>query len=152
MIALDEAHPISEWADFRSAFLRLKELKNSFRCTPLMALSATATQEVEAKIRNALRNPVTEKNSINRPNVTLNVEELPLQKGVDATMQFASRAAEIAGTAPAIIYTDFIADIGPILSSLRESGKDAVGYHGEMDPSERLESYNKWSSGMVLLL
>ena len=152
LIALDEAHLISEWADFRSAFLRLKELKNSFRRTPLMALSATATQEVEAKIHNALRNPVTEKNSINCPNVTLNVEELPLQKGEDATMQFASRAAEIAGTAPAIIYTDFIADIGPILSSLLESGKDAVGYHGEMDPSERLESYNKWSSGMVNII
>lgn len=68
-----------------------------------MALSATATQEVEAKIRTALRNAVTEKKSVNRPNITLSVEELPYKRGVDATMLFAARAAEIAGTAPAII-------------------------------------------------
>ena len=152
LIALDEAHLISEWADFRNAFCELKDLKDIFVSTPLMALSATATAEVEAKIRNSLRNPVTEKRSINRPNVTLNVEELHQEKGVDATMQFAIRAAEIAGTAPAIIYTDFISDIGPIISSLLEIGKDAVGYHGEMDPSERLLAYNKWSSGEVNII
>ena len=117
-----------------------------------MALSATATQDVEEKIRSALRKPVTEKKSINRPNVTLNVEELPVKKEVDTQMQFATRAAEIAGTAPAIIYTDFISDIGPMISSLLEIGIDAVGYHGEMDPSERLEAYAKWSSGTVNII
>ena len=137
LIAIDEAHIISEWSDFINAFWELKNLKDIFVNTPLMALSAIATAEVEAKIRNTLRNPVTEKRSINRPNVTLNVEELYQEKGVDATMQFAIRAAEIAGTSPAIIYTDFISDIGPIINSLLEIGKDAVGYHGEMDPSER---------------
>ena len=152
LIALDEAHLISEWADFRNAFLKLKDLKHSFLHTPLMALSATATENVEAKICSALRDPVTEKKSINCPNVTLNVEELPMKRGVDATMQFAARAAEIAGTAPAIIYTDFISDIGPIISGLLEIGKDAVGYHGEMDPSERHEAYSKWSSGTVNII
>ena len=117
-----------------------------------MALSATSTPDVEEKIRSALRKPVTEKKSINRPNVTLNVEELPVKKGVDAKMQFATRAAEIAGTAPAIIYTDFISDIGPIISSVLEIGVDAVEYHGEMDPSERLEAYAKWSSGTVNII
>ena len=152
LIAVDEAHLISEWADFRNAFLKLKDLKYNFPHTPLMALSATATQNVEAKILSALRNPVIEKKSINRSNITLNVEELPSNKGVDATMQFAERAAEIAGTASAIIYTDFISDIGPILSSLLEIGKDAVGYHGEMDPSERHEAYSKWRSGTVNII
>ena len=34
---------------------------------------------------------------------------------------------------PSIVYTDFISDIGPIVSALQEVGVDAVGYHGEMD-------------------
>ena len=34
---------------------------------------------------------------------------------------------------PSIGYTDFIADIGPIVSAFQEVEVDAVGYHGEMD-------------------
>lgn len=117
-----------------------------------MALSATATTDVEEKICHALRNPIMQKKSINRPNITLNVEELIHEKGMNDTMQFSTRAAEIAGTSPTIIYTDFISDIGPILSSLHEIGTDAVGYHGEMDPSERLESYTKWNSDQVNII
>ena len=41
---------------------------------------------------------------------------------------------------PAIVYT---ADIGRIVSSLNEIGIEAVGYYGEMDSRDRLESYSK---------
>ena len=112
LIAIDEAHLVSEWAAFRNAFSELKGLKH------IMALSATATTEVEDKIRQLLRNPVTQKQ----------------------------------GTAPAIIYTDFIADIGPIVSSLSELGIEAVGYHGEMDTASRCESHGKWKSGEVQII
>lgn len=91
LIAIDEAHLISEWADFRNAFLGLKDLQNIFSKTPLMALSATATTDVEAKICNALRNPITQKKSINCPNVTLNAEELIHEKGMNDTMHASSR-------------------------------------------------------------
>ena len=50
---------------------------------------------------------------------------------------------------PSIVYTDFIADIGPIVSALQKVGVDAVGYHGEMDAHSRHESYVKWKSGQV---
>ena len=69
-------------------------------------------------------------------------------------MQFAKRAADIAGTDKAIIYTDSISDIGPILSSLHEIGTGAVRYHGEnlVDPSERLQAFSKWNSGEVSMI
>ena len=41
---------------------------------------------------------------------------------------------------PAIVYTDFIADVGIIVSTLNEIGKEAVSYYGEMDPRDRMES------------
>ena len=50
---------------------------------------------------------------------------------------------------PSIVYTDFIANIGPIISAFQEVGVDAVGYHGEMDAPSWHESYVKWKSGQV---
>ena len=43
LIAIDEAHLVSEWADFRKAYQDLESLHSSFRNTPIMALTATAT-------------------------------------------------------------------------------------------------------------
>ena len=54
-------------------------------------------------------------------------------------MQFAKRAAEIVQSTSSIVYTDFIKDIGPIVSALEEVGVEAVGYHGEMDAPSRHE-------------
>ena len=50
---------------------------------------------------------------------------------------------------PSIVYTDFIADIGPIVIAFQEVGVDAVEYHREMDGPSRHESYVKWKSGQV---
>ena len=47
LIAIDEAHLVTEWADFRCAFSELKELKLDFPTVPIMALTATGTPEVE---------------------------------------------------------------------------------------------------------
>ena len=93
LIAIDEAHLVSEWGDFRNAFSELGELKYSFVDVPIMALSATATTHVEAKIKQIHRNPIINKASINRPNITLIVEELQHYKNIGHAMQFAKRAA-----------------------------------------------------------
>ena len=149
LITIDEAHLFTEWKDFRSAFGELRRLKTEFGCVPIMALTATATPSVEEDIKLLLRNPVINKSSMNRPNVTLSVEELLHDSSVPAALQFAKRAAEIIKSTSSIIYTDFIKDIGPIVSTLEEFGVEAVGYHGEMDAPSRYESYIRWKSGQV---
>lgn len=58
----------------------------------------------------------------------------------------------IIGTSSAIIYTDFISDVGPIISALAELGIDAVGYHGELDGPARHESYMRWKSDDVQVI
>ena len=152
LIAIDEAHLITEWSDFRPAFSELKQLKVNFPDTPIMALTATVTPEVEEGIKQILRDPMIKKTSVNRVNITLKVEELQNDKTVGSATQFALRATEIANSSPAIIYTDFIADIGPIVSALSDLGVEAVGYHGEMDAHSRQESYCKWKSGDVQMI
>ena len=52
----------------------------------------------------------------------------------------------------AIIYTDFIDDIGPIVSELAEYDIYCVAYHGEMDVQSRHTSYSKWRNGEVRVM
>ena len=152
LFAIDEAHLFTEWRDFRSAFGDLRRLKSDFPSIPIMALTATAPPTVEEDIKLLLRDPVVTKSSVNRPNVTLNVEEIMPDKSLSYSEQFALRVAEIIGSSLSIVYTDFIADIGPIVSCLAEVGVEAVGYHGEMDPASRHESYLKWTSGQMQVI
>ena len=51
LLAIDEAHLVSEWSDFRKAYLALESLHISFRNTPIMALTATTTPKVKDEIK-----------------------------------------------------------------------------------------------------
>ena len=47
MLAVDEAHCISQWGyDFRPSYLRIAEIRENFRQIPVLALTATATPRV----------------------------------------------------------------------------------------------------------
>ena len=73
LIAIDEAHCISEWGhDFRPDYRNLKMLRNIFPNVPVMALTATATEKVREDI---IRQLSLEKakifiSSFNRPNLS----------------------------------------------------------------------------------
>ena len=152
LIAIDEAHLASDWSDFRKAYLHLENLRLSFPKTPIMALTATATPEVEKDIKKLLRDPLVTRASVNRPNILLSAKEVNVAPGSTYHSTFADHVAEISRSEPTIIYTDFIADIGPIVSALSDLGIDAVGYYGEMDPRERKQSYLKWKTGEVTIM
>ena len=79
----------------------------------------------------------------------LSVTEVDVPASSDYFHTFADYVADISNSEPTVVYTDFIADIGPIVSSLADLGIEAVGYYGEMDPRRRQESYLKWKSGQV---
>ena len=150
LIAVDEAHLVSDWSDFRKAYSELEKLKIMFPDVPIMAHTATATPDVEGDIKTLLRNPLTVKASINRPNITLNAHEVKTHTVTFAI--FAKYVADITSGESTIVYTDFIADVGAIVSSLNQVGIESVGYHGEMDPRDRMESYMKWKSGEVQII
>lgn len=124
--------------NFRPAFKELQNLKYEFPTVPILLLTATAPPQLQTKLRGMLRNPVLSNGSINRPNIELRVEECPKSQQCPYKY-FAVRVKEIVGKNPAIIYTDFDNDIGPILSAVRSVGYEAVGYHGEMDARTKSE-------------
>ena len=112
-----------------------------------MALTATAIPDVEEELKNAvLCNPVIQKVSMYHPNITLHVEELAAENELANVMQFSARAAEIIQSSSAMIYTDFIVDVGKIISGFESIGVSSVGYHGEMDISSREDAYMQWKS------
>ena len=63
---------------------------------------------------------------------------------------FASRVSDmLQSDESAIVYTDFIDDVGPIMSELSNHGIDSVAYYGEMDIRSRNESFDRWQNGDV---
>ena len=78
LIAIDEAHCISEWGhDFRPDYRNLHVLRNLFPGVPLIALTATATEKVRADILRQLqfKNPQIHISSFDRENLKIKVIE-----------------------------------------------------------------------------
>ncbi len=73
LLAIDEAHCISQWGyDFRPAYLRIAEIRQFLPNVPVLALTATATKNVEKDIQQKLnfRSPNVFKKSFQRKNLS----------------------------------------------------------------------------------
>ena len=82
VVAIDEAHCISEWGhDFRPAYRNLKGLRRRFHGAPVLALTATATDQVQRDIVRelAMTDPLAVQTSFFRANLRISV----LKKGED---------------------------------------------------------------------
>ena len=70
LIAVDEAHLICEW---RSNYKDLEAIKQHFPTTPVMFLIATATPSMVEKLKACLHDPRVWKETVNCPNIILDV-------------------------------------------------------------------------------
>ncbi|MDR3401342.1 MAG: DNA helicase RecQ [Chthoniobacter sp.] len=89
LLAIDEAHCISEWGhDFRPEYRQLADLRASLPDVPVMALTATATERVRDDIveKLHLRSPRCYTASFNRPNLTYRV--IPRAQPYDQVLAF----------------------------------------------------------------
>ena len=89
LVAVDEAHCISEWGhDFRPEYRQLATLRERMTSLPFMALTATATTRVRHDIvqQLSLRDPAIFVASFNRPNLTYRV--LPKAQGYKQILEF----------------------------------------------------------------
>ena len=137
MIAVDEAHCISQWGhDFRPEYTQLSVLKQYFPNIPFMALTATADKLTRDDIVKQL-GMVDAKmfiSSFDRPNISLNVianynEKEKLRK----ILEFISEHPGQSG----IVYCLSRVNTEKVADFLSNEGYDAVSYHAGMSNKER---------------
>jgi len=134
LIAVDEAHCISEWGhDFRPEYRRLAELRGFFPETPLMALTATATEPVRADIIRylKLREPRCYVASFNRPNLTYRVFQK--EKPYEQLLNFVRQRTGENG----IVYCQSRKTSESVAKRLDEDGITAKPYHAGLTSEER---------------
>lgn len=84
LLAIDEAHCISQWGhDFRSAYRKLSVIRSVIHQCPILALTATATLDVRNDICNQLhlKNPLLLNSGFDRPNLEFIVRQRTSSKG-----------------------------------------------------------------------
>lgn len=148
-IVIDEAHCVSQWGhDFRPDYKQLGEMRQQFTGVPVMALTATATENVKVDVIHNLGITGCEvfTQSFNRPNLTYEV----LPKGI------AKNTLECIGTTInktyknqcGIIYCLSRKNCESIAASLaREYQIKAHHYHAGMEPQEKARVQRLWQSG-----
>jgi len=134
LLAIDEAHCISEWGhDFRPEYRRLVEIRERFPSLPIMALTATATQRVRDDILKLLRlrDPVSYVASFNRPNLTYRVQ---------AKVNPPEQVLTILRTQPresGIVYCQSRKTTEQLSDRLQAQGIKAQPYHAGLPAKER---------------
>jgi len=134
LIAVDEAHCISEWGhDFRPEYRQISDLRGLFPNVPFMALTATATGRVRADIIShlKLRDPRVYVASFNRPNLTYHV--LAKSKPYDQVLSYLHRHPQDSG----IVYCQSRKSAESVAANLVEDGIKARPYHAGLTPEER---------------
>ena len=137
LIAIDEAHCISEWGhDFRPEYRQIAELRGRFPETPLMALTATATDRVREDIVSQLqlRDPRRFVASFNRANLTYRV--IPRNPPLRQVLDVAKRHTGESG----IVYCASRNGAESLAKRLDGQGIGAVPYHAGLDADVRAKN------------
>jgi len=134
LIAIDEAHCISEWGhDFRPEYRKISQLRKLLPDVPVMALTATATGRVREDIINhlKLREPKCFVASFNRPNLSYRV--IPKDKPLQQIIDFVKKRDHESG----IIYCSSRKGTESLAESLADRGIKAKPYHAGLTNKER---------------
>ena len=154
LIAIDEAHCISEWGhDFRPEYLEIGKLLEDFPQSRVLACTATATPVVRDEILERLGLPAETPQLIYgfaRPNLSLRVREIQQKRErercIDAALEEALGRPGSGGGA-AILYcpTRKIAEVQA--DRIRAQGWKCMAYHAGKTGARREQAHRAFSSG-----
>jgi len=139
--AIDEAHCISEWGhDFRPEYRRLKPIMKDIAKTPVIALTATATEKVQQDILKNLGREDARlfKASFNRPNLYY---EVRTKDNVFSDIIKYVRSQE---GKSGIIYCLSRKKVEELAEALRVNGVKALAYHAGMESAARARTQDQF--------
>ena len=136
MIAVDEAHCISEWGhNFRPDYLKLAKIVRDLAVPRVLALTATATPSVAKDIAKAfsVADDAVVRTPFHRPNLELHVTATP-RGGRDGLLL---RRLQSRPRGPTIVYVTLQKTAEDVAAALASAGLPARSYHAGMDGEVR---------------
>jgi len=148
LIAIDEAHCISQWGyDFRPSYLKIAELRKELPDVSVLALTASATPEVQNDITQKLgfSSSITFRQSFERKNLSYSVFKVDskLAKLVDIV-------SKVQGTA--IVYCKSRKRTNEIKNLLQMHRISSTNYHAGLMQEERNQRQKDWIDNKVRVI
>ncbi len=148
LLAVDEAHCISQWGyDFRPSYLRIAEIRKMLPDTPVLALTASATEMVAKDIMERLgfHSPNILRSSFARPNLSYAVRHTD-----DKSEQLLRIIRNVEGSG--IVYMQSREGCEKLAEELRKQGISTSFYHAGLPHAERSLRQEEWTSGKVRIM
>ena len=147
LIAIDEAHCISQWGhDFRPDYRMLGQYLPALRPAPVLALTATATPSVQADILAQLEmiQPARFIHGFRRSNLAIEVVEVPVPDRAQAICGLLANAER----RPAIVYATSRKGAEALAMELAKR-LPAAAYHAGLDPETRERVQTAFLAGQL---
>ncbi len=149
LLAVDEAHCISQWGyDFRPSYLRIAALREYFPKVPVLALTASATLEVQKDIREKLlfgKSQKTFQQSFERANLSYSAFQLFSKENKLLTI-----LKKVAGSG--IVYCKTRRRTKEVSEFLNLNGIVADYYHAGLSSEERNKKQEDWVNNKTRII
>jgi len=146
LAVIDEAHCISQWGhDFRPAYLELAGALEALGRPPVLALTATATEDVVGDIGRQLNRPrlAVVNTGVYRPNLQYRVQQVTnAGEKLDAALRLVRATA---GTG--IVYAATVKMAEEMHALLADAGVSVALYHGKLPAAERRANQDLFMAG-----
>lgn len=140
LIAVDEAHCISQWGyDFRPPYLKIAEIRNELTNVPILALTASATPDVQQDICDKLlfEQPIIFRQSFAKPNLSFSAFQLSSKY---------NKLKEILQNVPgsALVYCKNRKRTKDIAQLLLADSISSTFYHAGLSTEVRMQRQQEW--------
>lgn len=150
LLVVDEAHCVTQWGmDFRPDYLEIADFRKAINHPPIMALTATATKQVQAEIKSLLGfNPKTSETiakPVDRPELKYVFERVEDKNG---------RLLELVQTIqkPGIIYFSSKKQADQVAQLLTREGIQVESYHSDKSSLDKIIIQNQFLSNQLQVI